>query len=86
MVASHFSLKLSQIKGERRLKRFVLPRQILMYLLRHDLRMNLMEIGEFLGGRDHTTIMYGIEKITNLLPSSEDLRVNLSAIRKRLYG
>lgn len=86
VVADHFNVKLLQIKGERRLKRLVLPRQILMYLLRHDLRMNLMEIGEFLGGRDHTTVMYGVEKITNLLPVSEDLRVALGAIRKRLYG
>lgn len=86
VVANHFNIKLSQIKSERRLKKFVIPRQILMYLLRSDLRMNLVEIGEFIGGRDHTTIMYGVEKITNLLPSSEDLRVNLGAIRKRLYG
>lgn len=86
VVADHFNVKLAQIKAERRLKKFVLPRQILMYLLRNDLRMNLMEIGEFLGGRDHTTIMYGVEKITNLLPISEDLRVALGAIKKRLYG
>jgi len=86
VVADHFNVKLAQIKAERRLKKFVLPRQILMYLLRNDLRMNLMEIGEFLGGRDHTTIMYGVEKITNLLPISEDLRVALGTIKKRLYG
>lgn len=86
VVVNHFNIKLSQIKSERRLKKFVIPRQILMYLLRQDLRLNLVEIGEFLGGRDHTTIMYGVEKITNLLPNSEDLRVTLGAIRKRLYG
>jgi len=85
-VANHFQVKISQVKGERRLKKFVTPRQILMYLLRNDLRMNYMEIGRFLGGRDHTTIMYGSEKITNLLPNSEELRVCLSTIRKRLYG
>lgn len=86
VVADHFNLKLSQIKGERRLKKFVLPRQVLMYLLRHDLRMNLTEIGEFLGGRDHTTIMYGVEKITQTLPESEDLRVVIGNIKKKLYG
>ncbi|MBL7150897.1 chromosomal replication initiator protein DnaA [Candidatus Microgenomates bacterium] len=86
VIADHFNVKLSQIKGERRLKKFVLPRQILMYLLRHDLRMNLMEIGEFLGGRDHTTVMYGVEKITRELPNSEDLRVTLAEIKKRLYN
>lgn len=86
MVADYFQIKSSQIKAERRLKKLVLPRQILMYLLRYDLRLNLMEIGEFLNGRDHTTIMYGVEKITNLLAESEDLRLSLSAIRKKLYG
>lgn len=85
-VANYFQLKLSQVKGERRLKKFVMPRQILMYLLRNDLRMNYQEIGEFLGGRDHTTIMYGEGKITNLLPESEELRVSLAGIRKKLYG
>ncbi len=45
-----------------------------------------MEIGRFLGDRDHTTIMHGVEKITKLLSESEDLRVNLMGIRKKLYG
>jgi len=57
-----------------------------MYLLRSDLKTPLMEIGRLLGDRDHTTIMYGVEKITSLLPKSEDLRVDIMGIRKKLYG
>jgi len=57
-----------------------------MYLLRTDLKTPFMEIGRFLGDRDHTTIMHGVEKITKLLSESEDLRVNLMGIRKKLYG
>lgn len=85
-VASYFNLRLSELTGPKRLKQIVVPRQILMYLLRTELKIPLMDIGQFLGGRDHTTIMYGVEKITKLLPESEDLRVNIAGIRKKLYG
>ncbi len=85
-VASYFDLKISDLTGARRLKQIVLPRQILMYLLRTELKLPLMEVGRLLGGRDHTTIIHGVEKITNLLPTSEDLRVDIAGIRKRLYG
>lgn len=85
-VASYFNLRLSELTGPKRLKQIVVPRQILMYLLRTELKIPLMEIGGFLGGRDHTTIMYGVEKITKLLPESEDLRVDIAGIRKKLYG
>lgn len=85
-VASYFNLRLSELTGPKRLKQIVVPRQILMYLLRTELKIPLMDIGQFLGGRDHTTIMYGVEKITKLLPESEDLRVDIAGIRKKLYG
>jgi len=86
VVASHFNLKVSDLSGPKRNKIIIIPRQILMYLLRTDLKTPLMEIGRFLGDRDHTTVMYGVEKITNLLSESEDLRVSLMGIRKKLYG
>jgi len=85
-VASYFNLKLFELVGPKRLKPIVVPRQILMYLLRTELKLPLMEIGRLLGGRDHTTIMHGVEKITKLLPESEDLRVDIMGIKKKLYG
>ena len=84
--ANFFNLRLSEITGPRRDKKIVLPRQIIMYLLRNDLKTSLMDIGGFLGDRDHTTVMHGVEKITQLLSTSEDLRVNIMGIRKKLYG
>jgi len=39
-----------------------------------------------LGDRDHTTVMHGVDKITKLLPSSEDMRVDIAEIKKRLYA
>ncbi|MGB9911485.1 MAG: chromosomal replication initiator protein DnaA [Microgenomates group bacterium] len=85
-VASHFNLKVSELLGSRRTKTIALARQVLMYLLRTDLKLPLEEIGKILGGRDHSTIIHGVEKITNLLPESEDLRVDIMGIRKKLYG
>jgi chromosomal replication initiator protein len=85
-VALHYGLKINQITGPKRHKPVVVPRQILMYLLRTELETPLMEIGRLLGGRDHTTILHGVDKITQLLPESEDLRVDIAGIKKRLYG
>ena len=85
-VASHFNLKISDLTGPRRLKSIALPRQLLMYLLRTELKIPFMEVGRLLGNRDHTTIIYGVEKITNILPTSEKLRVDIAGIKQKLYG
>lgn len=85
MVANYYNLKIGDLKGPRRIKEFVLPRQISMYLLRTEANLPLMAIAEFLGGRDHTTIMHGVEKITKLLSENEDLRVEISGIKQKLY-
>jgi len=85
-IANHHSLKINDLVGPKRDRAIAVPRQILMYLLRTDLKLSLVDIGNFLGGRDHTTIMHGVDKITKLLSESEDLRVNVMGIRKKLYG
>lgn len=85
-VCDYFHLKPFQIKGESRLKNLVHPRHLLMYLLRIDLRMPLVEVGQFFGGRDHTSVMYAVEKITKALPVSEELRTEVAMVKKRLYG
>ncbi|MBL7150436.1 chromosomal replication initiator protein DnaA [Candidatus Microgenomates bacterium] len=85
-VASHFNLKISLLKGKRRDKNIVLPRQVLMYLLRTENELPLMEIGRILGGRDHTTILHGVKKITGLLSKEEFLREDVLGIKKRLWG
>ena len=85
-ILNHFGIKATDLDGSKRNKTIVMPRQILMYLLRNDLKLPLTDIGQFLGGRDHTTIMHGVEKINRLLPESEDIRVDIDRIRKELYG
>ncbi len=83
-LADYYHLKVSQLRSQTRVKEVSLPRQLLMYLLRVELNLPFMEVGKLLGGRDHTTIMYGVEKITALLKENEGLRVDISGIKHRL--
>lgn len=85
-VASYFQIKLSQLKGGRRDRSYAFPRQILYYILRLELRMPLMDIGQFLGGRDHTTILYGVRKISELLSTDTKVRGDVLGIKSRLFG
>jgi len=55
-------------------------------LLRNETNASLPQIGEVLGGRDHTTIMYGIEKVTNELIEKKDIERRISSIKQKLYN
>ena len=57
-----------------------------MYLAREETDASLAEIGEVLGGRDHSTILYGVEKISELVESDDNVRREIIAIRERLYN
>ncbi|MCJ7740507.1 chromosomal replication initiator protein DnaA [Candidatus Microgenomates bacterium] len=85
-VASYFNLKLSQLKGDKRDRMISVPRQILYYFLRIELNLPLMQVGELLGGRDHTTIMHGVKKINGLLSTDEKIKGDVMGIKNRLFG
>ncbi len=63
VVTAHFNMKLSELQSKRRSNAIVYPRQIGMYLIRKSTRHSLEEIGGFFGGRDHSTVLYAIERI-----------------------
>lgn len=83
-VAGFYNLKSSVLKGPKRDRFLVVPRQIAMYLLRVDCGLPFMSIGDSLGGRDHTTIMHGVEKISTLLSTNGSLKEDLLRIKKQL--
>ncbi len=83
-VAGHFQTKMPDLLGASRQKEFVLPRQIAMYLLREEVDLSLVKIGEVLGGRDHTTIIYGVRKISRLFQSDSSLRHEIMLIKQNL--
>jgi chromosomal replication initiator protein len=86
IVAHAFNLSSDQLTGRDRSRAIALPRQIAMYLLREEANVSLPQIGEALGGRDHTTVMYAIEKVTDLLERDDRLRRQVVQIRQQLYG
>ena len=86
IVARAFNLSTDQLLSRDRSRGVALPRQIAMYLLREEANVSLPQIGEALGGRDHTTVMYGIEKVMDLLERDDRLRRQVVQIRQQLYG
>ena len=85
-VAEAFNLSLERMLGRDRAREVALPRQIAMYLLRKETPISLPQIGEVLGGRDHTTVMYGCDKITDLLERDDRFRRQVAQIREQLYA
>lgn len=82
-VCNYFEVKQTAIKGEKRQKQIVVPRQILMYLLKTEAKMTFSEIGNFLGGRDHTTVMHGVEKMERLAETDKNLQKQILEIKSR---
>ncbi len=85
LVADYYNVTLEDMKGKRRDKHIVFPRQVAMFLVREETPSSLPAIGKAFGGRDHTTALHSIEKIANELKEDERLRYEVQAIRERLY-
>jgi chromosomal replication initiator protein len=84
LVADYYNVTLDDMKGKRRDKHIVFPRQVAMFLVREETPSSLPAIGKAFGGRDHTTALHSIEKIANELKEDERLRYEVQAIRERL--
>jgi chromosomal replication initiator protein len=85
-VADSFGVSMERMLGRDRSRDVAFPRQIAMYLLREESNISLPQIGEILGGRDHTTVMYGCDKVADLLERDDRLRRQVVEIREKLYG
>lgn len=84
VIASHYGVTVSDIKGKKRNSKIVLPRQITMYLCRSLTNMSLIQIAEFLGKNDHSTIISGCQKIEKELEKNTALKDDLTVIKKKL--
>lgn len=71
-VADHFNLKVSELQGKKRSKTITYPRHVSMYLARQLTSQSLEEIGNYFGGRDHTTVLHASRAITRLLETDSD--------------
>ncbi len=83
-VAEHFHLQSSDIIGSKRSSDIVLPRQIAMYLCRNLIDVPLTSIGSYLGKRDHSTVIHGINKIEQEIAKSSQMADTVDVIKKKL--
>ena len=84
VVASVFGITPEKLLGRDRTREAALPRQVVMYLLRQEANVSLPQIGQVLGGRDHTTVIYACEKVADLMEKDERLRRQITQIRDQL--
>lgn len=84
IVADHFKINPDELKSKRRSQNIVYPRQIAMYLCRKLLDESLSKIGEQFGGRDHSTIIHGCDKIADDLKNNPGVQKTVSEIEAKI--
>ena len=84
VVSEYFSIKPSDIKSKKRSREISIPRQIAMYISREHTKASLPEIGREFGGKDHTTVIYSHNKISNNLNKNKVLSSDIHKIVKKL--
>jgi len=85
-VSDYYGVGLDALKGQKRDKAIVMPRQIAMFLMREETDVSLLRIGAELGGRDHSTVLHACDKITRESGANDELRREISAVRELIYA
>lgn len=83
-VAEHFGIKVADMHSAKRLRSIVRPRQVAMYLAKIMTPLSLPEIGRKFGGRDHTTVIHGVQKIEELMATDMNLSEDIDLLRRML--
>ena len=84
-ICQMYNLSNEEIVGKSREKKIAFPRQVMMYLMREELKMSYPSIGDELGGRDHTTAIHAHEKIAHEIENDLKLKQEIESIKQRLY-
>jgi len=84
LVCKHFTIKLSDLKGKKKNKAVVLPRQIAMYIIRKKTALSFPEIGDLFGGKDHSTVIHSIKKIEIALKEDNLVKNAVDIIIKKI--
>ena len=84
VVAEHFGVSPTDIASKKRTAELVQPRQVVMYFCRELTSNSLQNIAKAIGKKDHTTVLHGIEKITEKMENDEELKNTVDIIRKKI--
>ena len=85
-VSDYYGVAMDVLKGQKRDKSIVVPRQIAMFLMREETDVSLLRIGAELGGRDHSTVLHACDKITRESAANDELRREIAAVRELIYA
>lgn len=85
-VANFYSITLDDLLKQSRRKEYVKPRQTAMYIARKELGSSYPSIGEFFGGRDHTTVMHGVEKVEKAVGANDGIKQEVELILEKIYA
>ena len=85
-VADYYGVQMDVLKGQKRDKAIVVPRQVAMFLMREETDASLLRIGAELGGRDHSTVLHACGKITREVAVNDELRREIAAVRELIYA
>jgi chromosomal replication initiator protein len=86
VVTERFGVKLSELQSRKRTNAVAFPRQVSMYIARQITRHSLEEIGGFFGGRDHSTVLYAVEKVGEVMDEDPDVKTLVEGFLSRLQG
>ena len=84
VVSQRYNVTVADLQSKKRSKEYTLPRQIAMYLIREMTGLSTTAIGRELGDRDHTTVMHGCEKITELLAKDPTFKRNIEDLKESI--
>ncbi|HJP89623.1 MAG TPA: chromosomal replication initiator protein DnaA [Candidatus Limnocylindrales bacterium] len=85
-VSEYYGVGLDALRGQKRDKAIVVPRQIAMFLMREETDVSLLRIGAELGNRDHSTVLHACDKITRESAGNDELRREIAAVRELIYA
>jgi len=84
VVASHFSISVKDLEGKKRTQNIVFPRQLTMYICREMTEYSSTEIGESFGGRDHSTVIYSLDKIRGRFAVDANLESTIDTLKQQV--
>jgi chromosomal replication initiator protein len=85
-VSDYYGVGMDALRGQKREKSIVVPRQIAMFLMREETDVSLLRIGAELGGRDHSTVLHACGKINREMQVNDEMRREVAAVRELIYS
>ncbi len=85
-VSEYYGVGMDALRGQKRERSIVVPRQIAMFLMREETDVSLLRIGAELGGRDHSTVLHACDKINREMQVNDEMRREVSAVRELIYS